>query len=234
MKIQNPSSHIVSALLLTMACLFPSVTFAGGVSLGATRVIYPMDAKQASLAVINNDKNNRFLIQSWVEDENGQKSDDFILTPPLFVSKPQGENTLRIMYAGKALPTDKETAYWLNSKAIPSVSREDIQDKNVLQVAILSRIKLFVRPEGLPTPSSEAPEQLSFSHQGKNLLITNPSPYYVSMVNISADGKTLPGTMVPPKGNISIPLPSEKITSITYQAINDYGAMTPRITKPLK
>ena len=226
-------SRICRPLLLTAVCIFPLFAHAGGVSLGATRVIYPMNAKQTSLAVINNDKNNRYLIQSWVEDSKGKKSDDFILTPPLFVSKPQGENTLRIMYSGKGLPTDKETAYWLNSKAIPSVNREDIQDKNVLQIAILSRIKMFVRPEGLTESPADAPGSLSFSRQGNNLVIKNPSPYYVSMVNITAGGKTLAPTMVPPKDSLSVAVPGGISGPVTFQTINDYGAMTPGITKQL-
>ncbi|MCP5650881.1 fimbria/pilus periplasmic chaperone, partial [Klebsiella pneumoniae] len=36
-----------------------------GIALGATRVIYPQDAKQTSLSVINHSPKERFLINSW-------------------------------------------------------------------------------------------------------------------------------------------------------------------------
>lgn len=47
----------------------------------------------------------------------------------------------------------------MNVKAIPSVDKSHIEGKNVLQLAILSRIKLFVRPANLPqTPGADLAE----------------------------------------------------------------------------
>lgn len=40
-----------------------------GIALGATRVIYPQDAKQTSLSVINHSPKERFLINSWVDND---------------------------------------------------------------------------------------------------------------------------------------------------------------------
>ncbi|HDR2398057.1 TPA: fimbria/pilus periplasmic chaperone [Enterobacter bugandensis] len=222
--------HTMLGVALAAVTSLPLNADAGGVALGATRVIYPADAKQVSLAVTNSDKNQRFLIQSWVEDSGGKKTAEFVVTPPLFVSKPIGENTLRIMYVGGGLPRDRETVYWLNSKAIPAVERGSIQGKNVLQIAILSRIKLFVRPAGLPSKPSEAPGQLSFKRQGNALNVTNPSPYYVTLVNLTIGGQKLPYTMVSPKGNVTIALPTGATGPVTYQTINDYGANTPTAT----
>lgn len=219
---------------LAAATILPPSAQAGGVALGATRVIYPADAKQASLAVTNSDKKQRFLIQSWVEDAGGKKTVDFVITPPLFVSKPKGENTLRIMYVGSELPKDRETVYWLNSKAIPAVERGEIQGKNVLQIAILSRIKLFVRPTGLPSKPADAPSQLRFQRQGNALSITNPSPYYVTLVNVSIGAHKLPNTMVSPMGSTTITLPAGSAGVVSYQTVNDYGANTPKVTAVMK
>ncbi|MDI5434720.1 fimbria/pilus periplasmic chaperone, partial [Salmonella enterica subsp. enterica serovar Kentucky] len=41
----------------------------------------------------------RYLVNSWIENSAGQKEKTFIVTPPLFVSEPKSENTLRIIYA---------------------------------------------------------------------------------------------------------------------------------------
>lgn len=65
------------------------------------------------------------------------------MTPPLFVSEAKSENTLRIIYAGAPLPKDRESLFWMNVKAIPSVNKNSLEGKNVLQLAILSRIKLL-------------------------------------------------------------------------------------------
>lgn len=222
--------HILMSFTLLFFALFSFNGHAGGIALGATRVVYPADAKQVSLAITNSDEKNKFLIQSWIEDDNNKKTTDFIMTPPLFVSKPKSENTLRIMYAGKELPKDRETVFWLNSKAIPSLNREEIQGKNVLQIAILSRIKLFVRPANLTSTPAEAPAQLKFSRVGGSLNIDNPSPYYVTLVNFHIGIKKFPNLMVAPKNKKTIQLPDSAPGTVTYQTINDYGASTESMT----
>ena len=39
---------------------------AGGISLGATRVIYPADAQQTSLSISNIGDKERFLVNPWI------------------------------------------------------------------------------------------------------------------------------------------------------------------------
>lgn len=213
---------------LSMLLMLPSLSWAGGIALGSTRVVYPADARQVSLAVNNSDEHNRYLIQTWVESESGKKTDDFIVTPPLFVSKPKSENTLRIIYSGEKLPQDRETLYWLNNKAIPSVNKDEVKDNNVLQIAILARIKLFVRPAGLTEKSADAPSMLNFNRSGDSLNISNGSPFYVTLVNMSIGGRNVDTTMVPPKSSARVALPKGMVTGIlSYQTINDYGANTP-------
>ena len=221
---------IFSVIIFSMALITPALSWAGGIALGSTRVIYPADAKQTSLSINNSDKNNRFLIQTWIENEAGKKTDDFIITPPLFVSKPKSENTLRIIYSGGKLPEDRETLYWLNSKAIPALDRNDIKDKNVLQIAVLARIKMFVRPAELAEKSADAPGMLKITRSGNTLNINNPSPFYVTLVNMTMGGKNLKLTnkMVSPKSSEQVSLSDGMSGVFTYQTINDYGANTPK------
>ncbi|MBP0656444.1 fimbria/pilus periplasmic chaperone, partial [Mycobacterium tuberculosis] len=84
----------------------------GGISLGATRVIYPTDAKQVSLAIVNSNNKERFLINSWIENNLDEKSKDFLITPPLFVAEANSENTLRIVNVATNLPQDRESVFW--------------------------------------------------------------------------------------------------------------------------
>lgn len=230
---QLPALTVAAAVMTSFLIPAAAEAAGGGVALGATRVVYPAGSREVSLPVTNSDKKNRFLVQSWVEDGSGKKSPDFIVTPPLFVSKPGRETSLRIMYAGEALPTDRESIYWLNSKAIPSIERNDIKDKNVLQIAILSRIKLFVRPVGLAMSPADAPGKLQFRRQGSTLTIENPTPYYITLVKLTAGTQKLPNTMVAPKSYASVLLPSGASGQLTYRTVNDYGAQTPQATVPM-
>jgi fimbrial chaperone protein len=209
---------------LTSFALSP-MAFAGGVALGATRVIYPAGEKQISLPVTNSDKQQEFLIQSWVEDSKGNKNKDFIVTPPLFKINPRKENTLRIVYVGNgSLPKDKESQYWLNVKAIPAANKGENKTSNTLQIAVLSRIKLFYRPQKLTMKAADAPQNLTFSRKGGQLVIRNPTPYYITLVNINDGGSTLKNTMVSPMMNTSVV--SSGNGGVTFKTINDYGAMT--------
>lgn len=202
-----------------------SAAIAGGVGLGTTRVIYPQNSSQASLSIQNTDASKVFLIQSWVSNPDGNKSADFIITPPIFVIQPKKENTMRIMFVGKKpLPTDRESLYYLNSKAIPSGKPEE--GKNTLQIATQTTIKLFVRPDNLPTLSTDAPQSLRCKLIGANLNVNNPSPYYMTLVNLNVGNQKMPNTMVPPKSQVQVPLQGGPGGTITFQTMNDYGAKT--------
>ena len=199
-----------------------------GVALGATRVIYPAGQKQVPLAVINNDENNTYLIQSWVENADGQKESRFVITPPLFAMQGKKENTLRIIDAtNNQLPQDRESLFWINVKAIPSMDKAKLSD-NTLQLAIISRIKLYYRPANLALPPDRAAEKLRFRRSASHLTLSNPTPYYLTVTELNAGTRTLENALVPPMGETSVPLPSDAGSTITYRTINDYGALTAR------
>lgn len=233
MMISIRAKHLLPQLLLGSVLL--AVGFgaqAGGVALGATRIIYPQGAKQVSLSVRNSDEKNPFLIQSWVADANDTKSPDFVVTPPLFALQPMKENILRLMYVGtKPLPTDRETVYYFNSKAIPSMPKDKKATGGTLQLATQSVIKIFVRPEDLPSRAADAPQTLRCKNDGVHLVVTNGSPYYVTMVNLTIGGAQLGGGMVPPKASLSLPAKGHQ-GAIKFQTINDYGAQTPMQSCP--
>lgn len=223
------STLIKTGLIFSFILMMISapVSASGGIALGATRVIYPADAKQTSLAITNSNKQERYLVNAWIENDRGQKEKTFAVTPPLFVSEPDSENTLRIIYAGPPLPSDRESLFFMNVKAIPSVNKENMEGKNVLQLAILSRIKLFVRPKNLAMPPEEALSQLKFERAGNHLKISNASPYYVTLVNLQMGGQKLENIMIAPKNSAQQALPSGASGALSWQSVNDYGAITP-------
>lgn len=219
---------IKAGLLVSVVLGISNFTHAG-VALGATRVIYPEGQKQVTLAVNNNDDKSTFLIQSWIENNDGKKDPRFLITPPLFAMKGKKENTLRIVDAtNQSLPKDRESLFWVNVKAIPSLDKSQT-NANVLQFAIINRIKLFYRPKGLALPPEQAPAKLSFKRVGATLKLSNPTPYYLTVTELKAGPHALESTMVPPMNSVSIKTPANMANAVTYRTINDYGALTPLI-----
>ncbi|WP_234082572.1 fimbria/pilus periplasmic chaperone [Enterobacter quasiroggenkampii] len=220
------------ASILGIVMFSPQLASAGGIVLGGTRLIYPMDAKQATLSVRNSSQETSYLVQSWAENGQGNKSTDFIITPPLYVSNPGDQNMLRVIFGGPSLPQDRETLYYFNAKAIPSVDKSKIEGKNTLMLAAVTRIKMFVRPSGLKVPVEKAPSMLTFKRSGNQVQISNPSPYHITMVQVALDGRKVADTMVAPFSTESLSASGSPRT-LTYSTINDYGAVSAQQTQNL-
>ncbi|WP_440984559.1 fimbria/pilus periplasmic chaperone [Xanthomonas sontii] len=215
-----------------LVCCVSFDSFAGGgISITGTRIVYSLPQKQQTVSLSNSSKDQSFLVQSWVEDASGKKSRDFIVTPPLYVSGPENENSLRLIHVGGTLPNDRESLYYFVAKSVPSTDEKKAQTS--LNIAAAIRIKLFVRPKGLQPAAGEAPDRLVFKRMGKQVRIENPTPYYLTLVNLKAGGTALKDVMVPPKGQVSDDLPEGRADSLSYNAINDYGALSQAYTKPI-
>lgn len=213
------------AILLT----YNQFSFAG-IVVGATRLIYNSGDADASVSITNTTAKNIYLIQSWIEDENGNKSSKFFVTPPLFRIDPQKENTLRVIDSSENLPKDRESLYWLNIKQIPAVDTEN--SGNSLQLVVKSRMKLIVRPKGLSQNAGEAYRSLTFSKEKNVLHIKNPTPYYISLYKMKINGAEKKGIdYIPPNGSISINgVSTDKRLNIDWQSVTDSGGITPSIS----
>lgn len=231
----NKALIIAACILLITVILDVCVNYAvAGVALGSTRVIYPEEKKQVQLTVSNNDDAGVYLIQAWVENANGKKETQFVITPPLFSMQGKKENTLRIIDATNGLlPKDRESLFWLNVKAIPSMDKKRLSE-NTLQLAIVSRIKLIYRPQHLLLPPESAPEKVTFRRNGGLLVMTNPTPYYLTVTDIFSGTHKLDNTLLPPLGKSSIAIPQGSDKNITFRVINDYGALSPKIKSTIQ
>lgn len=233
MSVHSVRKALPAAALL-VAGLFPFVAQAGGVVLGKTRIVYPAGQKQVSLSVKNTADASRYMVQSWVGDADNDKNADFVVTPPLYVSNPQDENALRLMYVGPTPPPDREKLYFLTVKAIPAIDKDSLAGKNVLMFAAATRIKLFLRPDGLSPQPEEAPSRLTFSRAGQQVTVKNPTPYYITLAQIKVAGQELSqGVMVPPAGESTFSLPSARAGRLSFRTFNDYGGLTPEISREL-
>lgn len=224
--------NILAFLLL--GCLCQSVN-AGGVSLGTTRVIYPSDKNQISVKIYNSAESDNFLVQSWVSDKNGNKVNDFIVTPPLFVLNAKNDSVLRIVYTGdkSKLPTDKEQLFFFNAKVIPSLSEKQKNISNALLISTTTNIKLFMRPANLPTTSAEIYKDIQCSYNNNQIKIDNPTPYYMNLVSLRMNGKEVSkAETVPPKESVYIKT-SLKANQLDFNIINDYGVQLTNKVCPL-
>ncbi|WP_058962476.1 fimbrial biogenesis chaperone [Type-E symbiont of Plautia stali] len=216
-------SIFIRAILLLCACIF-NVSSQASVTVGGTRLIYHGAEKEASLSVSNSKDANPYLIQSWLEvSEESSKKTPFIVTPPLFRLDGGHENTLRVIYAGDgALPGDRESLFWLNVKSIPSMEKSN---QNRLLIAVKTRIKLFYRPAELSNEkASEAWRKLNAIRNGKLVIISNPTPFYISLFSLRIEGNVVNHPpMISPFGTVSITGQGDEVF---WTAINDYGGVT--------
>lgn len=216
--------NVLRTTLLT-GLIFAMAGAHAGVIVGGTRLLYDGAKKESSLSVNNPDK-TPYLIQSWVDTlDGGSAKGAFIITPPLFRLDGEQQNVLRVVRAGGGMPEDKESMYWLNVKSIPSGKKQE----NTLQIAVRSRIKLIYRPTSLKgTTPEQVTDKLTWSHNGNQLQVKNPTSYYMNFNEITVGGHKLDNvTYVAPGSTASFPLPSGSTGQVNWKIINDYGAIGP-------
>lgn len=204
------------------------------VVVGGTRLVYEASKKEASISVVNQSNNSVYLVQSWIENgaETRVGKAPFVITPPLFRLDPSQENLLRVIHLDGALPQNRESLYWLNIKAIPSTKKNG---GNELLIAVKNRLKLIYRPSALSSKiANEAYKSVHFSRQGSQLVVKNPTPYYISFYKIKVGHAEIKdaGT-VSPESSHSWPLPLGASGKVTWQAINDFGGITPESSSSL-
>jgi len=236
-------SSLQRPFLFSLALLFCSSSMASVVITG-TRQVYP--AKQKEITVkLNNDGGQPALVQAWVDSGDAASTPatakaPFVLTPPLARIDPGKGQSLRLMFSGTPLPSNKESVFWLNVLEIPPKARET--DENTLQMAFRSRIKVFYRHEGLAGSPDEAIEQVQWrvvsasNGQGYALEAYNPSAFHVSLVGLKlvagAERNDSEDGMIPPGEKKQFALPTLKSlpaagAQVEFSAINDYGTQVP-------
>jgi P pilus assembly chaperone PapD len=233
---------ILAAALLSLGCLaFPAHA---NVLITGTRVIFPAKAGEVTVR-LSNQNTTPALVEAWIDRGNPEVTPDkvdtpFLITPPLFRMDPHKDQNLRIIFTQEPLPADRESLFWLNVLEVPpKPSGPDAGDKNYLQLAIRSRLKLFYRPEGLGDPA-DAPSKLAFKAvadgKGYTLAVHNPSPFYITITTAKLEvaGKSYasePGMIAPFSDQHLVVRDLQQApaagTTVRFASINDYGATTP-------
>lgn len=233
--------RFMAACLFVVGCSASAVQ--ASVVIGGTRVIYPADQKEVTVAVDNQGK-QPVLVQVWVDTGDPLATPDeiktpFFLRPPMFRMEPATGHAVRLSYTGDPLPDTQETMYWFNVLEVPPRAANGASVNHV-QFATRTRIKLIFRPSGLPGNPTEAFKQLRWKltdegGKGFALEVTNPTPYYVNFadVGLKVDGvlkRNDDGGMVAPGATATFSLAPLKLTGrptgdvrASFEVIDDFG-----------
>jgi chaperone protein EcpD len=227
---------IVAASLLTAA---PCAT--AGVVVNGTRVVYPAAKREVTIS-IRNAGETPSLVQAWLDAGDphakpGESKVPFVMTPPLFRLDPTKSQSLRLVYTQDPLPQDRESLFWLNVLDIPPRGSTNPDLPNQLELAFKHRMKVFFRPASLSGSAADAPAQMKWKMLYKDgklvgVQASNPTPYHVSLTQISATVAGHPilakADMVEPFASRSFDLPDPvsapgSAVAVEYWFVNDYG-----------
>lgn len=223
---------VMTTMVAGLACVMASPSWAA-IALDRTRVIVNATDKAVSLNVSNQNKELPYLAQAWLEDPQGNKvTSPLVVLPPVQRIEPGEKSQVKIQVqqaAANLLAQDRETLFYFNLREIPPKSDKP----NTLQIALQTRIKLFYRPAGIVASRTDMntpwQEKLTLTRQGDRYMVTNPTPYFVTLVDAGSKkgGEGVKGfepLMIPPKDQAELKVSAAALGStpvLTY--VNDYG-----------
>lgn len=218
--------HGLLATLLSIATLI-SISAHSAVTLDRTRIIFPGTEKSINITISNDNPEEAYLAQSWIEDLQGNKltKGAILATPPLQRIEPNSKSLVRLSTTPEfsQLPQDRESVFYFNLREVPPKST----DGNTLQIALQSRVKLFYRPASILSESeTKWAHKVTLTKTTKGYRLNNMTPFNLTVIGLG-NSKTLSEqsafevVMVPPKSTQDIPSPSLSTPYLTY--INDYG-----------
>ncbi|WP_374906052.1 fimbrial biogenesis chaperone [Shewanella xiamenensis] len=231
---------MLSRLFLIIVVLFCCGTVEASVVMTGTRIIYPSDAREKSIQLVNNDSYPN-VVQLWTDINNPESTPEdadgpFVVLPAVAKIKAKSGQTIRLIYTGEKLPTDRESVFYLNFLQIPPSDKAS-SNENKMLIMLRNRVKIFYRPEGLNVSPSELSSLIEFSAlslaKGIKVEVSNNSPYYASFTS---------GKLTYQGGDVSLPIemvaPFTKVTwnvdnfslvpqtnaTIHFSLVNDLGA----------
>lgn len=234
---------ILSSVGVLLQLLLPSAH--ASVVLSGTRFIFPENQDGISFRVINRDNKDYLVLTKILNSSPAGGAGDipkqgntvgtvFMATPPIFQLRAKHENIVRLTKVGGILPVDRESLFWLSVASIPSSERG--AQGNTLQIAVRNNMKLFYRPSGLKISAVDAYKKLTFKHNAQLIKISNPTPYYITLANVTVAGKNVDDApmLAPFSSQLLDGCHSQNQCLIQWQTINDYGALTPQQSIDIK
>lgn len=225
---------------LAISIIWPAAAKAGIVAYGSRVIIGQGEA--SVVFQVRNDGLRALLLQGWINDASNDVSPEqanvpFILTPPLRRIEPREELSLTIrMMKEHALPSDRESLFWINLAGIPRVASSPEKDQLVMMTR--SRFKLLYRPRQLPGSTQSAATAMCWSVaagiHGVRLIAENSAAFHVhlaaiSMINHEGQSVILESGYIRPFDARSFQVPNHDFGSldgsrVEYEWIDDWGA----------
>ncbi|MDO7912673.1 fimbrial biogenesis chaperone [Pseudomonas monteilii] len=238
----SSASRYLRLALPTMALTLTLPAAEAALTINATRIIHTSDSRSSSVLVAN-PTNRPFAVQTWVNtlEDDTLTSVPLMPTPVLFRLDAGKEQTVQINNLPNTLPQDRESLFFFNVQEIP----QQVEVRNSLNIAMRTRIKLFYRPSQLSDSPESQLERLSWSlrqhDDGLRLVVNNPTPFHYTFDQLQVSGA---GQSEKPNAQaMAMPFTEQsyRLTSIrpqpglqvTFNTINDYGASTAVVQRPL-
>ncbi|HEM8292662.1 MULTISPECIES: fimbria/pilus periplasmic chaperone [Providencia] len=206
-----------------------SISAHSAVTLDRTRIIFPGTEKSINVTITNDNPEEAYLAQSWIEDLEGKKltKGAILATPPLQRIEPNSNSLVRLSTTPELsqLPQDRESVFYFNVREVPPKSN----DGNTLQIALQSRVKLFYRPASiLPESETKWTHKVTLTKIAKGYRINNITPFNLTVIGFgdsksTAEQSSFNAVMVPPKSTHDVVSTVSSTPYLTY--INDYGGM---------
>lgn len=216
---------------LTVFIFTNAVPAHAALTVDRSRLVFNENDRSISINVSNRNMQDPYLAQGWMEDEKETKlSGPLLVLPPVQRVEAGSKTLVRIQALPdiSKLPKDRESVFWFNLREIPPKSTKP----NVLMLAMQTRLKVFWRPDTVKVdPMADTvpgTESLTLTKQGSSLVVTNPTPYHFSFVELrsSLNGKGVDGfepVMVTPKNTLTL-RHSISGNSPVLMFVNDYGS----------
>ena len=230
MNIRRLSLHITVMLIGTL--LFCKQIQAA-TYVNQTRLIVTEKSREVSFSIVN-EGDAPVLMQLWSDRGTLLERPEiikmpFIITPPVFRLEGGKSRAIRLQLVGytQDLVADRESIFWLNALEVPQKPNVS-NNRNVLQMAFRTRIKLLYRPAATATTTIEdAVKTLRTVISSSGVKLENRSPLHISLLSVTlAGGRTLSslpneGTLAP-FTDMEIPLSHvEPLAAVTW--IDDFG-----------
>lgn len=216
----------------TTLVLLTAVSFSATavVNIDRTRIIFHAEQNTQSINLINSGVTPT-VVQVWSDSGDINSSPEeshapVMAFPPVMKMAPGELKSLRLMLTSRSgLPTDKESIYWLNIYQIPAQtdSQGRFQQKVLLPLRI--RLKIFIRPESINNPDTYSGGKLHFIKDGSQMIIENPTPWYMNINSLNVHNENLGNILLPPKDHIDIHVKKQinQGDGVSYSIINDEG-----------
>lgn len=224
--------RVVTLMLAAMTFGYPAISFAA-LSVDHSRLIFNEGEKAVSVTVHNQNNQQPYLSQAWMEDYTGKKiAQPLTALPPIQRVEAGSKTAVRIQTTGNLgeLPSDRESVFYFNLREVPPRSEK----KNSLQLALQTRLKVFYRPKQLEVDGNAmaVPGIMDLKVTKNNGIyqIENPTPYFITIVsarNSQAGNNSdkFEPFMIAPKEITSMKWGKDLFAhNAILSTINDYGA----------